>query len=89
LEFVLPTVQADFAIVESYEYRSRAGLSIPLLAFHGTEDQTVDGEKVKDWQEESRGRFQICSFPGGHFFFAEREEQVVSVAMDFLHRSPG
>lgn len=88
LDFVLPIVQADFAIVDSYKYRDRAGLRIPLLVFHGTEDQTVDSEKVKDWQEEGQSRFQICSFPGDHFFFAKQEQEVMSVAVDFLYRSP-
>jgi hypothetical protein len=88
LEFVLPTVQADFDIVESYSFADCAGLDIPILAFYGTEDQTVDGQKVGDWREETRGSFHVCGFAGGHFFFIERKEQLVSAMLDSCNGAP-
>ncbi|VFR63360.1 Thioesterase in siderophore biosynthesis gene cluster [plant metagenome] len=84
LDFVLPTVQADFEVVESYVYSGPAQLDVPILVFHGEEDQTVDARKALDWREETQADCQLRGFAGGHFFFVEHEAEVVEALNAFL-----
>jgi surfactin synthase thioesterase subunit len=68
LRLFLPMIRADFAVFETYEYRSGSPLSCPVVAFTGSEDTDVPFARVEPWSVESTGRFEHHVLPGGHFF---------------------
>lgn len=68
MELVLPMIRADFALVDTYQYRPMPLLSLPITVFAGREDDRVDEDQVNYWQKETSGPFQIEWFEGGHFF---------------------
>ena len=80
MELVLPVIRADFALVETYQYRPLPLLSMPITVFAGREDDRVDGDQVDFWQNESSGAFNVKWFEGGHFFI-NTEAQAVHAAV--------
>lgn len=86
LEFLLPTAKADFDVIESYCYTGPAGLKLPILAIHGTQDPIVEPAKVQHWAEETQGVFVARAFAGGHYFYREQEGNVVATLVDFLRK---
>ncbi|MCS7475566.1 thioesterase II family protein [Umezawaea endophytica] len=68
LRHFLPTIRADFAVFETYEYRSGSPLTCPVIAFSGAEDTDVPHTRVEPWSAESTGRFEHHVLPGSHFF---------------------
>jgi surfactin synthase thioesterase subunit len=66
MEIYLPILKADFLISESLLDASEA-LDIPISVFGGLRDR-MDREKLGLWSTETTKRFEICMFPGDHFF---------------------
>ncbi|TLS42959.1 thioesterase [Streptomyces montanus] len=67
-ELLLPTLRADFAVFETYEYRAGPTLSFPLHAFAGQEDPEASATDMKAWEQETRAACTLTELPGGHFF---------------------
>jgi surfactin synthase thioesterase subunit len=68
LRFFLPTIRADFAVFETYEYRPEPPLTCPVVVFTGAADVEVPPARVAPWSAESTGPFTFHVLPGGHFF---------------------
>jgi medium-chain acyl-[acyl-carrier-protein] hydrolase len=68
MELLLPTLRADFELLETYTYTSDAPLSCPISAFGGTEDLKVCWEHVAAWKLHTTSQFSLHSLPGDHFF---------------------
>lgn len=68
LALFLPTLRADFTLVERYAYTPDAPLDCPIVAFGGQQDTRVPPEVLQGWQHETRGTFDMHMLPGGHFF---------------------
>lgn len=64
----LPTIRADFAVFETYEYRPEPPLTCPVVVFTGADDVEVPLDRVAPWSAESTGRFTSHVLPGDHFF---------------------
>jgi surfactin synthase thioesterase subunit len=68
MRLFLPTIRADFALFETYEYRPQPPLDCPVVAFTGSEDREITPTRLAPWAEETTGRFEYHVLPGGHFF---------------------
>jgi medium-chain acyl-[acyl-carrier-protein] hydrolase len=68
MDLMLPTIRADFALCETYEYSPEAPMSCPLTIYGGTEDPKVELERLAAWGEMSVGPSNMRMFPGGHFY---------------------
>ncbi|MFD0313334.1 thioesterase II family protein [Streptomyces flavalbus] len=68
MELVLPTVRADFSVLESYEYRDEPPLPVPLTVFGGDADALVSPARLHGWRRQSSAGSQLRMLPGGHFF---------------------
>jgi medium-chain acyl-[acyl-carrier-protein] hydrolase len=68
MELIAPTLRADFALGETYQYRPEAPLTVPLSAYGGERDAEVLREEVEPWREQTSAAFQLRMFPGDHFF---------------------
>lgn len=74
MELMLPTIRADFAVVETYRYRAGPELPIPIAALAGTEDGYLS--TFKGWAKESRA-CKIHWFEGDHFFIKKERDAVL------------
>jgi medium-chain acyl-[acyl-carrier-protein] hydrolase len=75
MQLLLPTLRADFEMLETYEYAEEEPLECPITAIGGREDPLVPLEALEAWRLETRGPFRLRQFSGGHFYFraADRE----------------
>ena len=68
LELMLPTIRADFEVVETYEYVDVAPLDCPITVFEGADDPETHAHDLDDWRVQTRGRCSRHVVPGHHFF---------------------
>lgn len=68
LDLILPTLRADMAVYETYEYRPREPLSCALVACGGREDSRVAPWQVEAWRAQAAGHFETHLFAGDHFY---------------------
>jgi len=67
-EIFIPTLRADFALRETYEYTWEPPLSCPIGAFGGIDDPEVRVDDLELWREHTSAAFQFSMYPGDHFF---------------------
>ncbi len=85
MELFLPTLRADFAVVETYTHTPATPLGCPIAVFTGTEDADV-APHTKAWAELTTGTFSEHVFPGGHFFLDEVRDDVLTRVSELLPR---
>jgi medium-chain acyl-[acyl-carrier-protein] hydrolase len=69
LDFMLPTIRADFELCETYEYRQESPLECSMTIYGGLEDHEVETARLAAWSEMTVGACEMRMFPGGHFYF--------------------
>ena len=90
LALVLPTLRADFRMLESYTWQTRPPLSCPILTCTGEDDPEVTVDAVLRWSELSTAATQHSVFPGDHFFLGVQEPELVAVLSAEIARTrPG
>jgi surfactin synthase thioesterase subunit len=77
MALLLPSIRADFSLVENYQYLPAAPLSMPMTVLAGTEDDVDSPEQVHGWQLETDGPFRVQWFEGGHFFIHDHQQAVM------------
>ena len=68
LQQILPAIRADYALVETYQYRASPPLPCPIHAFGGTEDGDVSSDELAGWKGQTAASFDLRYFSGNHFF---------------------
>jgi medium-chain acyl-[acyl-carrier-protein] hydrolase len=85
MELFLPTLRADFAAVESYNYRpNEFSLDCPIIALGGSDDPRVSRERLEGWALHTNSTFRAQYFPGDHFFINTAREAVIAAIADEL-----
>jgi len=77
LSFVLPVLRADFELIQTYKFSSKAPLTCPIIAFAGSKDPDVLPEDVEPWSEHTHGRFTMTIMPGDHFYLDSLPAQLL------------
>jgi medium-chain acyl-[acyl-carrier-protein] hydrolase len=77
LKILLPTLRADFEVLDTYRYTQNGSgrIDLPFLVYGGTRDSHVKRSDLAGWREYTSGEFTLRLFPGGHFFINEVREQ--------------
>jgi len=78
VELMLPILRNDFRACERYCAPKRSPLRTDLVVYGGIADADADRDALLAWQHETRGRFAVRLFPGGHFFVRECARQVTA-----------
>ena len=86
MELLLPVLRADFAAYENYEFADTGSLSCPVTAFSGAEDRGIAPEVMAGWSQHTRGRFEMHTVPGDHFFLTVSKDFVLSTIQQNLRR---
>lgn len=86
LQLILPSLRADYRLVESYRRGPGPRLSCPVVAMTGDADPRVTVEEAGAWAEETSGPFELLVHPGGHFYLASQQTAVNTQITDHLRR---
>jgi medium-chain acyl-[acyl-carrier-protein] hydrolase len=78
MALMLPTIRADFALVEGYRYQPRPPLDIPMSVLAGKLDPVDSPEQVVGWNDETTGPFEVQWFEGDHFFIQPEQASVLA-----------
>ncbi|WP_069811175.1 thioesterase II family protein [Streptomyces sp. TP-A0874] len=76
LSLVLPTLRADFQVVEGYSYREEPPLDLPMSVFGGVSDPFTERQGLEGWQQETTGPVTVRHYPGRHFYLTEHADAV-------------
>jgi len=80
----LPTIRADFELVETYEYAPEAPLACAINAYGGLQDTNVPSASLKAWQKQTSGPFKARMFPGDHFYIHTSTDLLHALRRDVL-----
>lgn len=81
MELFLPTIRADFEVVETHTYEPGAPLACPFHVYGGLKDSSIPVESLRAWQEQTTTRCIVRLFPGDHFFIHSYSTDVVHTLM--------
>ncbi|NEQ78702.1 MAG: thioesterase, partial [Okeania sp. SIO2C9] len=85
MELLLPTLRADFAVLETYAYAPEAPLDSPITAFGGWQDWKASADDLEAWREQTKAAFSVEMFPGDHFFLHSSESLLLNSVNQKLH----
>ena len=87
LELILPAFRADVTMLETYEYRPRPPLDVPLDVVGGQGDRFGPAE-LAQWRRYTTAGFGIHQLPGDHFYFRDRPEPLMELLRAWLGAGP-
>jgi medium-chain acyl-[acyl-carrier-protein] hydrolase len=68
LGLMLPTLRADFQLVETYVHTPDRPLACPITVFAGAADPETEPAHLEAWRTQTCGRFTLHTIGGDHFF---------------------
>lgn len=77
LQLLLPTLRADFQVVETYRWAPGPRLTVPVTAFGGTHDD-VSADDLQAWREVTESGFECQLLAGDHFFLHDARERLLA-----------
>ncbi|WP_454016501.1 thioesterase II family protein [Azospirillum sp. Marseille-Q6669] len=77
MALMLPMLRADFGMSDAFLEPDPPPLSVPILAFAGTEDTEATVEEVAGWERLAGAGFTLRTLPGGHFFLHGQRASIV------------
>ncbi|MFV8755933.1 thioesterase II family protein [Nannocystaceae bacterium ST9] len=81
---ILPTLRADFEMLETWAYVPELPLDCPIHAFAGREDPVAPTREVARWRELTLAEFELCELPGDHFFLRPQAAALLARLADAL-----
>lgn len=76
LDLVLPTIRADFELLETYRLRAEPPLGVPVTVFGGREDALVGPAELLAWRDHAP-LVGVRVFDGDHFYLSAHGATVV------------
>ena len=77
LQLMLPTLRADFELLQMYKYADESPFRFPITAFGGLQDKEVSREDLEGWRVQTATTFILRNFPGDHFFLHTDRSRVL------------
>jgi pyochelin biosynthetic protein PchC len=81
---LLPMLQSDYRISETYAERPGPRLEIPVLACIGDADPEVTEAEARGWSAVTSGPFALRVFTGDHFYLSAARRELVDAMTRFL-----
>ena len=75
---LLPALRADVEMHESYLHQWVRPANFNITCLHGRHDQVVYAEEALQWREVTQGSVDLLDVDGGHMFWLEDPELLVS-----------
>ncbi|BAY81627.1 putative type II thioesterase [Calothrix parasitica NIES-267] len=79
MTLLIPTLRADFAVIETYNYYDEPPLNCPITAFGGLEDTEASREELAAWSSQTNNKFNLHMLPGNHFFINSSRSQLLQL----------
>lgn len=89
VELYLPTLRADFKMLETYADVLHPKLQIPIYALGGEQDFELPEEKLTEWEAFTTKEFQKYMFLGGHFFIRQHTEEIMKMISEKIIKHIG
>jgi medium-chain acyl-[acyl-carrier-protein] hydrolase len=86
MQLLIPTLRADFAVLETYIYAPGPTLDCPITAFGGLQDREVNCDDLEAWREQTNAAFSLQMFRGNHFFLHSAQSLVLQSLCRKLHQ---
>lgn len=86
MQLLLPTLRADFAVIETYAYTPETPLECPITAYGGLQDREVSCNELEAWREQTNASFVLQMFPGDHFFLHSSGSLLLQALHQKLHQ---
>ncbi|MCS0638489.1 alpha/beta fold hydrolase [Streptomyces sp. LP05-1] len=77
LRMILPAIRADYRAAETYTWEPGPPLRCPVTSLIGDDDPKVTRDEAAAWSAHTEGPFALEVFPGGHFFLARHQPEIV------------
>ncbi|NCQ34833.1 thioesterase [bacterium] len=84
---LVPPLQADLELFETYRYTPGEPLGCPIATFGGRDDHRVGEDQYRSWQEVTTGPVNMTMFPGGHFFIQQQGPAVALATAQACERA--
>jgi surfactin synthase thioesterase subunit len=84
LRMVLPAIRTDYTAIENYRASAEDSVQAPITVLTGDADPRTSSEEAEAWAAHTSGAFDIHRFPGGHFFLANHQEQILKIVSEEL-----
>lgn len=84
MALLLPGLRADVHALETFVAPVRGSLECPLTVFGGEGDVLTTRRQLEGWACETRGRFRLRMFSGGHFYLDAHREEVLRELVPIL-----
>ena len=78
-ELILPTLQADCEMHESYVPSTDVPVSVPICSLRGSVDGLVTAEEAQQWRAATTADFTYVEFPGDHMYLVDAGREVLDV----------
>jgi len=78
-ELILPALQADCEMHESYVPSTDEPVSVPICSLRGDRDGLVTAEEARQWRDATTGEFTYAEFPGDHMYLVDHGREVLDV----------
>ncbi|MEV1085174.1 alpha/beta fold hydrolase [Streptomyces sp. NPDC050211] len=76
-ELILPVLQADCEMHESYVPSTDVPVSVPICSLRGDRDGLVTAEEARQWRDATTSGFSYAEFPGDHMYLVDSGRQVL------------
>lgn len=74
---LLPSIRADFRLIETYPGTIGRKLGAPISVFIGEADTEVTLREAEQWSDVTAGAFHLTAYPGGHFYLTEQRGPLI------------
>jgi medium-chain acyl-[acyl-carrier-protein] hydrolase len=78
MQLLMPTLRADFELIETYHFTPASPFDFPIVAFGGLDDPRVSREHIEGWAIHTNSYFESKFFDGDHFFLNTARESVIA-----------
>lgn len=76
-ELILPTLQADCEMHESYVPSTDVPVRVPICSIRGDVDGLVTADEGRQWQTATTAGFTYVEFPGDHMYLVDAGREVL------------
>ncbi|AAK78998.1 MULTISPECIES: thioesterase II family protein [Clostridium] len=85
IEFKLPTLRADFSVLEGYNYYNEEPLECPISALCGENDKIISKKDMEALALQTKNQFKLRMFDGDHFFINTCRSKVLKSIIEDLN----
>lgn len=89
LRLFLPTLRADFELIETYQYADEPPLACPIAIFGGKADERASLVELEAWEAQSVSPLGTRQIPGDHFYLQNARAELVSAIVELISGTIG